>query len=63
MTLAQLKEQQVDKLLQEIADRQTRVRVLLPDGKEIVIEPVHPLEPLPELKGYVPDGWKDSLYA
>jgi hypothetical protein len=45
------------------ADQQLVVTVLLPDGKEVVIEPKPHLQPLPELKGRVPEGWKDAVYA
>ena len=32
-------------------------------AKEVVIEPKPALQPLPELAGHVPEGWKDTIYA
>jgi hypothetical protein len=63
LTLAELKEETIEQVLQAVADQQLIVTVLLPDGREIVIEPKSYLQPLPELEGYVPEGWKDTLYA
>ena len=45
------------------ADERVTVTVLLPDGKEVLIEPKPRLKPLPVLEGYVPAGWKDALYG
>jgi hypothetical protein len=63
LTLADLKEGSLDQILQEVADQHLIVTVLLPDGKEVVIEPKRDLLPLPELEGRIPEGWKDALYA
>lgn len=63
LTLADLKEGSLDKLLQEVADQHLTVTVLLPDGKEVVIGPKRDLQPLPELEGRIPEGWKDALYV
>ncbi|MBI2504336.1 MAG: hypothetical protein HYW07_14015 [Candidatus Latescibacteria bacterium] len=63
ITLAELKGRQWEEVLRDVADQQERVAVLLPDGREVVIEPRTPLKPLPELEGHVPAGWKDALYA
>ena len=63
LTLADFKERALDKILQEVADRLVSVTILLPDGKEVVIEPKRRLQPLPELEGHIPEGWKDALYA
>jgi hypothetical protein len=63
LTLAELKERPLEKILQSVADQHLRVTVLLPDGKEVLIEPKLTLQPLPELEGRVPEGWKDALYA
>ena len=53
----------IEKVLQAVAEQQVTVTVLLPSGKEVVIEPKAGLQPLPELEGRVPEGWKDALYA
>jgi hypothetical protein len=63
LTLAELKGESLEKILQEVADQKLVVTVLLPDGKEVVIEPKSSLQPLPELEGRVPEGWKDAIYA
>ncbi len=62
MTLEELKGRQWEEVLRDVADQQARVVVLLPDGREVVIEPRTPLKPLPELEGHIPAGWKDALY-
>ena len=36
--------------------------VILEDGDLVVIQPAAPLKPLPELEGFVPEGWKDAIY-
>jgi len=63
LTLAELKGESLEKILQEVADQNLVVTVLLPGGKEVVIEPKPRLQPLPELEGRVPEGWKDAVYA
>ncbi|HEV8717235.1 MAG TPA: hypothetical protein VGX03_30995 [Candidatus Binatia bacterium] len=63
LTLAELKEKSIEKILRDVADQNLIVTVLLPGGKEIVIEPKPSLQPLPELEGCIPAGWKDAVYA
>jgi len=63
LTLAELKRGSIEKILQDVVDQQLIVTVLLPDGKEVVIEPKPVLQLLPELEGRVPEGWKDAVYA
>jgi len=53
----------IENVLQAVAEQQVIVTVLLPNGKEVVIEPKAGLQPLPELEGCIPEGWKDALYA
>jgi hypothetical protein len=53
----------IENVLQAVAEQEVIVTVLLPSGKEVVIEPKTSLQPLPELEGRVPEGWKDALYA
>ena len=53
----------IENVLQAVAEQQIIVTVLLPNGKEVVIEPKASLQPLPELDGCVPEGWKDAIYA
>ncbi len=63
LILSELKERSIEQILQDVADQQLAVTVLLPDGKEVIIEPKPLLKPLPELEGRVPKGWKDAVYA
>jgi len=63
LTLAELKEKSIEKILQDVAEQNLIVTVLLPGGKEIVIEPKPGLQPLPELESCIPEGWKDAVYA
>jgi hypothetical protein len=37
--------------------------VVLPDGGEVLLEPKPALRPLPNLEGFVPEGWKDAVYG
>ncbi|MDH3604325.1 MAG: hypothetical protein OEU26_32365 [Candidatus Tectomicrobia bacterium] len=63
IALEALKTQSLEDFLQQVADQLVPVTVLLPDGKEVVIEPKPRLRPLPVLEGRVPEGWKDALYG
>jgi hypothetical protein len=63
LTLAELQSSSLEQIFQDVADQQLIVTVLLPDGREVVIEPKPSLQPLPELEGRVPEGWKDAVYA
>lgn len=63
LTLAELKEVSIEKILQDVVDQYLTVIVLLPDGKEVTIGPKPLLQPLPELEGCMPEGWKDAVYA
>ncbi len=63
LTLAELKGASIEKILQDVVDQQLSVTVLLPDGKEVVIEPKPRLQPLPELEGRMSEGWKEAVYA
>jgi hypothetical protein len=57
LTLAELKEAPIEKILQDVVDQHLTVTVLLPDGKEVAIGPKPSLQPLPELEGRMPAGW------
>ena len=63
LTLAELKGASIEQILQDVVDQQLSVTVLLPDRKEVVIEPKPRLQPLPELEGRMPEGWKEAVYA
>jgi hypothetical protein len=40
-----------------------QIVIRMPGGEEVIIGPKPRLEPLPVLEGYVPEGWKDAVYA
>ena len=63
VTVNELKGKEWEKVLRDIADQRSRVAVVLPDGREVIIEPRPHLKPLPELEGRIPEGWKDAVYA
>ncbi|MBI2876269.1 MAG: hypothetical protein HYY20_05250, partial [Candidatus Tectomicrobia bacterium] len=61
LTIDELKMRPLEEILQEIVEQQSTIIVLLPNGREVTIEPKPRLKPLPELEGYVPEGWKEAL--
>jgi hypothetical protein len=63
LTLADLKEMSIEKILRDVVEQHVTVTVLLPDGKEVAIGPKLGLQPLPELEGRVPEDWKDAVYV
>lgn len=63
ITLEALQKQSLEDVFQQVADQLVTVTVLLPSGKEVVIEPKPRLKPLPVLEGRIPKGWKDALYG
>jgi hypothetical protein len=62
LTLDELKQQPLESVLAEIVQHHLALTVRLPDGKEVMIAPKPHLEPLSELEGFVPEGWKDAIY-
>jgi hypothetical protein len=60
--LAELGERAVADLLREVAEREEILTVELPNGKRVSMQALPDLEPLPELEGYVEEGWKDAIY-
>ncbi len=63
MTLEEARERTVDELLHEVASERAAMTVVLGDGEMVVIQPAPSLKPLPELEGFVPEGWKDAVYG
>jgi len=61
--LAELGERGAADLLREVAQREEILTVELPNGKRISIQPLPDLDPLPELEGYIEEGWKDVIYG
>lgn len=63
LTLEEIGERTVGDLLHEVASERAAMTVVLGDGEMVVIQPVPALKPLPELEGFVPEGWKDAVYG
>jgi hypothetical protein len=63
ITLEDIKKQSVEEIFQQVAQGHAHFVVQMPDGEEIVIESRPRLKPLPVLEGYIPEGWKDAIYA
>lgn len=63
LTLDELQERSLRELLEGVADAEATLTVLLPSGREVVIEARPQLKPLPELKMRIPQGWKDAIYG
>jgi hypothetical protein len=63
LKLEEVRERTVDELLHQVASEREAVTVVLGDGERVVIQPAPSLKPLPELEGFVPEGWKDAVYG
>ena len=63
LVIEDLKERSLEEVLREVISRKEVLTVRLPEGGVVIIKPTLQLEPLPELEGYVPEGWKDALYG
>lgn len=63
LSLAEITDRSANDLLQEVTANHQILRILMPDGDEVMIRPKSALQPLPELPGFVPSGWKDEIYA
>jgi hypothetical protein len=62
LVLDDLKERSLEEVLREVVRRQERLTVRLPEGDTIAIQPLRRLKPLPELEGFVHEGWRDAIY-
>jgi hypothetical protein len=63
LTLEDVKYRTVEELLRSVSTAQEILDIMLPNGAEVLIQPKPPLQPLPELDGYIPAGWKDAIYT
>ena len=63
LSLAQLKHKSLEEILQSVLNSQQVLTVQFPNGAEIIIKPKSKLKPLPILKGYIPEGWKEAIYS
>jgi len=62
ITLEELKQFPVENIFQAVFSEHHSITVELPDGKEVIIQAGTQLKPLPELRGYIPQGWKEVIY-
>ena len=60
--LEELKGRTIEELLHEVVRSQKTITVVLEEGEMVTIGPAGALKPLPELKGHVPEGWKNAIY-
>jgi hypothetical protein len=60
VVLDELKECTLEEVLREVVRRQEALIVHLPDGETVAIQPSRRLKPLPELEGFIPEGWKEA---
>jgi hypothetical protein len=67
LSVEQAKARPLEELLREITRTQEPVRIEMPEGDAVEIQPAisagKELKPLERLPGYMPEGWKDALYA
>lgn len=63
ITLEDIQERSLVEVLREVAEGDVYLVVQMPTGEEIVIGLKPRLKPLPVLEGYIPEGWKDAVYA
>ena len=63
VALADIEKHELGEVLRDVVARQEALTVELPEGERIAIQPLPRLKPLPKLKGYVPEGWKDAIYG
>jgi hypothetical protein len=62
VALSDLEQERLVDVLRNVVARDEVLTVELPEGKRVAIQPLPRLEPLPELEGFVPEGWKDAIY-
>ncbi|RIK33951.1 MAG: hypothetical protein DCC55_33990 [Chloroflexi bacterium] len=63
LTLDELKETSLEEIIYRVLREQLLLKIRLADGQTVHIQPEPKLTPLPVLEGFVPDGWKDAIYA
>ncbi len=62
ITLSELKRRPIEQMLWAVAEGHQALTVQLPSGAEIIIQLKPALKDLPVLEGYVPQGWKETIY-
>lgn len=61
-TLDELKGHTLEGVLHEVAERDEALTVVLGEDAAVVISPEVHLKALPEIKGQIPEGWKNAIY-
>ena len=63
LTLEELKHIPLDEIIRQVLDQRKTVTIRVSDDQEVTIQVKPKLKPLPVLEGYIPEGWKDAIYA
>jgi hypothetical protein len=63
LVLEDIRERSLEEILWNVVKDSIQIVIRMPGGEEVIIGPKPRLEPLPVLEGYVPEGWKDAVYA
>ncbi len=63
LTLGAIKHVPLEEIIRRVLDEQISLIIQVSDDQEVTIQPKPRLRPLRVLPGYVPEGWKDAIYA
>ncbi len=63
LSFSDFKHKPLEDTLKYLVKNRQALIIQFPDGTEIMIRPKPALKPLPVLKGFVPAGWKEAIYA
>lgn len=63
VSLKELHVSSLEELLNRVIRDQLQLKIRLPDGEIVSVQPEPKLKPLPALEGSVPDHWKDAIYG
>lgn len=53
----------LEEIIAQVLRENRALTIWVSGEQEVVIEPRPKLKPLPVLDGYIPQGWKDAIYA
>lgn len=62
-TLEKWEKVPLGEIVAQILEHKETWIIRVSEEQEITIQPQARLKPLPTLEGYVPEGWKDAIYA
>ncbi len=63
ISLKELHVSSLEELLNRVIREQLQLKIRLPNGEIVSVQPEPKLEPLPILEGSVPNDWKDAIYG